>query len=183
MADPVEDIVTYTYADYSRWPEEFRCEIIEGVVYMMAPPTLWHQKIVLNLGTQLQNFLDGKECTPFASAGVRLFPKDDESDNTALVPDLIVVCDQKKLSDGRTCRGAPDFIIEVLSPSTEDKDLTVKKDLYSKAGVKEYWLIGRDVLYKCVLDNGSYLQTEIPYLFDTEPIPVETLPGCKLHIK
>ena len=162
MADPIEEIEFYTYADYAKWPEDFRCELIDGVVYMMAPPTIWHQRMVLNLSAQLRDFLDGKKCTPFISIGVRLFPKDDESDNTALVPDLVVVCDEKKLSDGRTCRGAPDFIIEILSPSTKNRDLTEKKRLYAKAGVKEYWLIERDVLYKCVLITAHTLRLKYP---------------------
>ena len=182
MADPVEDPGFYTYADYSKWPEEFRCELIDGVIYMMAPPTIWHQDLVGRLSSQLYVLLNGRKCKPFISVGVRLFPEDDESDNNALIPDLIVVCDEKKLSDGITCRGAPDFIIEILSPSTKNRDLTDKKRLYIKAGVKEYWLIDREVLYKCVLDNGSYLETETHYLFNKEPVSVETLPGCKLHI-
>ena len=182
MADPAEDMIVYTYADYSKWPEEFRCELIEGHVYMMAPPNIWHQKMVGQLYSQLQGFLEGRKCIPLVSVGLRLFPNDDESDNSALVPDLIVVCDEKKLSDGKTCRGAPDFIIEILSPSTKNRDLTDKKRLYAQAGVKEYWLIDREILYKCVLDNGSFTETAIHYLFDKEPIPIKALPGCKLSI-
>ena len=182
MADPIADPIIYTYADYSKWPEEFKCELIKGVVYMMAPPSIWHQNMVLSLGTQLRNLLEGKKCIPLLSVGLRLFPKEDDSDNNALIPDIIVVCDESKLSDGKTCRGAPDFIVEVLSPSTKNRDFTVKKQLYAQAGVKEYWLIERDVLYKCVLDNGNYIETEIRYSFDSEPIPIKTLPGCELKI-
>ena len=184
MADPVEIIERYTYADYERWPESLRCELIQGVIYMMASPSEWHQDMVMALGTQLFDFLKGKICKVMISPfDIRLFPKEDKSDDTVLIPDLIVVCDREKLSDGKACRGAPDFLIEILSPSTEKRDLYVKKQLYAKAGVKECWFIGREILYKCVLENGSYTETQIHYLFDNESVPVETLPGCRLTIQ
>ena len=183
MADPLENIERYTYEDYLSWPESLRCELIDGLIYMMASPSLWHQHIVRRLSIQLSSFLEGKPCQVILSPfDVRLFPDEDNKDTDVVIPDLIVVCDPKKLSDGKACRGAPDFIIEVLSPSTGKRDLLTKKLLYAQSGVKECWFIDQETLYKCVLDNGSYTETKIHYLFDREPVPVETLPGCNLDI-
>ena len=183
MADPIENIEGYTYADYANWPEEFRCELVDGIIYMMAPPTIWHQEISIRLAAQLLSFLDGKTCRVIASpVGVRLIPKADDSDQTIFEPDIIVVCDSEKLSDGKTCRGAPDFLIEIISPSTKSHDLFTKKPRYAKAGVKECWFIDHEIVSKCILNNGSHTETTIHYLFDREPIPVDTLPGCRLTI-
>ena len=183
MADPVEIIETYTYADYLTWPESLRCELIGGVVYMMASPSLWHQDMVLALGTQIFDFLKGKKCKVITSPfDVRLFPDEENKDINVIIPDLLVVCNEKKISDGKACRGAPDFIIEILSPGTEKRDLHVKKLLYAQAGVKECWFINRDTLYKCSLENGSFIEHTIYYLFDKEPVPVEAVPGLELSI-
>ena len=183
MADPIEIIERYTYADYVNWPEELRCELIEGVIYLMASPTEWHQDVVMELAFQLKAFLKDKKCKVMISPfDVRLFPKEDDKDSTVVIPDLIVVCDKKKLSDGKACRGAPDFVIEVISPSTEKRDLLAKKTLYAKAGVKECWFIDRKTLTKCTLNDGSYTETVIHYLFNKAAVPVETLPECNLAI-
>ena len=183
MADPIEVIERYTYEDYLSWPESVRCELIDGIIYMMASPSEWHQDMVGDIFIQLKDFLRGKKCKVMVSPfDVRLFPDKNNKDTDVVIPDLIVVCDPKKLSDGKACRGAPDFIIEVLSPSTEKRDLLTKKLLYAQAGVKECWFINRDTLYKCVLHNGSYIETTIHYLFDIEPVSVESLPGSKINI-
>ena len=163
--------------------ENNRYELIDGVIYMMASPSEWHQDMVLNLAIQLNSFLKGKSCKVIISPfDVRLFPEDDNSDTSVVIPDLIVVCDNKKISDGKMCKGAPEFIIEVLSPSTEKRDLFAKKSLYNRAGVKECWFIDRDIMFKYTLNNGFYDETLVHYLFNREPVPVETLSGCKLEI-
>ncbi len=134
----------YTYRDYRTWPENERWELIEGVAYDMSPsPSTDHQQIVLALADAFFNFLRGKPCQVFiAPLDVRL-PEADEVDDeiTSVVqPDLFVVCDSTKI-DERGCKGAPDLIVEVLSPYTAQTDLKDKFDLYEKVGVKEYWLI------------------------------------------
>ena len=135
----------YTWADYERWEEDFRCELIDGIVYMMAPPTISHQDVVLSIGSQLRELLKGKKCKPFVSPiGVRLFPSKDKTDRDVLLPDVIVVCDESKLTNGAACEGAPDVVFEVLSPSTKPIDLNIKKQLYKQAGVKEYWVVAKD---------------------------------------
>ena len=134
----------YTYADYEVWDEGFRCELIDGIVYMMASPTLWHQDVVLEVGSVLREFLKGKKCKTFVESGVRLFPSVDKTDKDVLLPDIIVVCDESKITGGKVCEGAPDIVFEVLSGSTRLRDLNVKKQIYKQAGVKEYWIIAKD---------------------------------------
>ena len=131
----------YTYADYLEWDEDVRAEIINGVVYMMAPPMTIHQRIAGRLFTKLASFLEGKTCEAFiAPFGVRLFPKEDKSDNTIVEPDIVVICDPSKI-DERGCNGTPDLIIEILSPSTRFNERLMKFNLYLRAKVKEYWVV------------------------------------------
>jgi len=134
----------FTYGDYLAWPDDERWEIIDGEAYDMTPaPNRFHQKIAGNLFSIIHRFLEGKACEVYiAPFDVRL-PDSDEVDEkvcTVVQPDIVVVCDPKKL-DERGCRGAPDWVIEILSPSTSGKDHLKKRELYERHGVKEYWLI------------------------------------------
>ena len=133
----------FTYADYRRWPDDERWELIDGVAYAMAAPGLIHQTVVGELFVQISLFLRGKPCRPFvAPFDVRL-PRGSEADDdilTVVQPDIVVVCDPAKLSE-RGCRGAPDWVIEVLSPSTAAKDQIQKLAAYERAGVREVWLV------------------------------------------
>lgn len=134
----------YTFADCLTWGENERIEIINGDAVMMAPPTRAHQKISGELFRQLANFLEGKKCEVYAAPfAVRLFEKEGdspESVDTMVEPDISVVCDHGKL-DKHGCKGAPDFVVEILSPSTQRHDRLVKLDLYQRAGVREYWIV------------------------------------------
>ena len=111
---------------------------------MMAPPTRIHQEILMELSRQLANFLEGKKCKVYpAPFAVRLFEKSGDTPedvDTMVEPDISVVCDHGKL-DSHGCKGAPDLVVEVLSPSTQRHDRLVKLDLYQRAGVREYWII------------------------------------------
>lgn len=133
----------FSYADYLAWPEHERWQLLDGHAYAMAPPSTAHQRVVFELGAQIRNQLQGKPCQGLsAPMGVRL-PVGDEADDdvrTVFEPDLLVVCDPSKI-DARGVRGAPDFIIEVLSPSTAAFDLVDKRQRYERAGVGELWLI------------------------------------------
>ena len=161
----------YTYADYEKFPADVRYELIDGEAYMMSSPILWHQDIVLEIAGQLRDFFKGKPCKPIIGPfDVRLFPKDDDSDDTVVQPDLMVICDMDKLSGEKACRGAPDFIIEVLSSSTRSRDLVVKRDKYEKAGVKEYWIVSQDLIRQYVLADGKY--SEAVHIIGAEPIEV-----------
>jgi Uma2 family endonuclease len=133
----------YTYADYTQWPEDERWELIDGVAYAMNAPLRIHQKVVSELGRQIGNYLQGKPCEVYVSPFDIRLPRKDEADakvETVVQPDLSVICDQSKL-DKLGCRGAPDWIVEVLSPSTTLKDMNTKRSLYEQHGVQEYWII------------------------------------------
>jgi len=134
----------FTYGDYRQWTEDERWELIEGEAYAMSPaPTRTHQTVLLEVVRQIANFLEGKPCQTFvAPFDVRL-PEHNEADDEIInivQPDIVVVCDASKL-DEKGCRGAPDWVIEVLSPSTASKDHVRKKSLYERHGVREYWLV------------------------------------------
>jgi len=134
----------FTYGDYCSWPEDERWEVIEGVPFDMTPaPSRLHSLISGALEAVIRPFFADKSCEVHdAPFDVRL-PLNDEPDEevlTVVQPDILVVCDEKKLDD-KGCRGAPDLIIEILSPSTASKDCIKKKALYEKHGVKEFWIV------------------------------------------
>lgn len=137
----------YTYADYLTWPEGERWELIDGVPYLMSPaPGVSHQAIVFQMAGQLQNGLANHHCKGFLSPiDVRLSVEEEAADGVESVvqPDLLVVCDRRKI-DKRGIRGAPDFVIEVISPGSAIRDEIEKVALYEKHGVREYWVIHPD---------------------------------------
>ena len=151
----------FTYKDYKKWPEDFRLELIDGMVYLMASGDDWHQWLTPELARQIGNQLAGKKCLLYTEFDVRLFYEEDESDKTIVQPDILVVCDQAKLAGGHGVKGAPDFIIEILSEFNAGFDLIDKKKIYEKAGVREYWILARDKLYVNILYNGVYRETVI----------------------
>lgn len=129
----------YTVEDYWAVPEEEHVELIDGVLYDMAPPVSIHQKLSFLIGKAIDAFIEKKGglCVMFAApVGTQL----DCDDKTMLEPDITVVCDRSKLQRG-IIYGAPDLVIEVLSKSTEKRDRTVKKEKYQNAGVREYWMV------------------------------------------
>ena len=170
----------YTYSDYYSWEDGQRWELIDGYAYLMAPgPSQAHQEAISNLLYQLATFLKGKPCKVIpAPFDVRLNASSD--DNTVVQPDLLVVCDKSKL-DGKSCVGAPDLVIEILSPSTARFDRTVKFDQYKKAGVREYWIVDPDTktVSAHILQNGEYM---IRAYSDTGTAPVSVLEGCEINL-
>jgi len=134
----------FTYGHYITWPDEERWELIEGCAYNMSPaPSRRHQEISFNLGLQIGKFLEDKPCKVYAAPFDVRLPEADEKDeeiSTIVQPDIVVVCDEKKL-DEKGAKGAPDIIIEILSPSTSAKDMKIKLPLYERHGVKEYWIV------------------------------------------
>ena len=144
MGLELKDTQYYCYGDYLTWPDDARYELIDGQAYAMSPaPDLAHQDVAGEIYRQVANILKGKPCRAFiATVDVRL-PKQDEADqqvDTVVQPDVLVVCDSSKL-DRRGVRGAPDWVVEVLSPSTASHDQIRKRTLYERHGVKEYWLV------------------------------------------
>ena len=135
--------VPWTYADYKEWelkPGE-RFELIDGVAYAMSAPSTEHQLIASVLNGEFYIFFKGKKCKAIpAPFDVRLFYEEDDSDDTVVQPDLVVVCDPVKLGK-EGCRGAPDLVIEIISPSNTAFEMERKLNLYLEAGVREYWVV------------------------------------------
>ena len=132
----------FTYGDYCRWPIDERWELVDGIAYNMAPaPSRLHQNLLLKLARVFADFLDDKSCEiNIAPFDVRFQDAGNDETFTVVQPDLLVVCNLSKLDD-RGCKGAPDLIIEILSPATAARDLKIKRDLYEKHCVLEYWLV------------------------------------------
>lgn len=168
MALPAKKInEKYTYGDYCNWDDGDGWELIDGVAYNMSPaPLRIHQKISRDLGWQVINFLKDKPCEVYyAPFDVRL-PEADEDDKDivdVVQPDLVVICDEKKL-DKRGCRGAPDIVMEILSASTASKDMKDKFSLYERHGVKEYWIVHPEEKVISVFtlgENGQYGRPDV----------------------
>lgn len=144
MGLPLRDTRHHTYGEYLTWPEDVRYELINGEAYLMAPaPSVIHQRLVGEMFRQIADALDGRRCEVFvAPFDVRL-PRAGEPDDavdTVVQPDLTVVCDPAKI-DERGCRGTPDWVIEILSPTTAAHDQTVKLGAFERAGVSECWFV------------------------------------------
>ena len=140
---PAKKLNTYTYQDYKNFDDSMRCEIIEGEVIMMSPaPSMWHQDISSSLHTKFANFLTGKKCKVYsAPIDVLLnFEYKGENSDIILQPDLLVLCDKNKWNI-RGVLGAPELVVEILSPSTAKYDFGKKLELYLAYGVKEYWIV------------------------------------------
>lgn len=135
----------FSYADYLTWDDGQRWELIDGQAYCMTPaPNRRHQALLGELFVQFYTHLEGKPCQVYLAPFDVRFPEspedgDDEID-TVVQPDIVVICDQDKLDD-RGAKGAPDLVVEILSPSSSKRDITVKFELYQRHGVKEYWLL------------------------------------------
>lgn len=140
----------FTYADYLTWNFKERIELIRGNIFKMSPaPTPFHQRVSVNLETKISKFLERKKCKMFhAPIDVRLKGKPfskkklrDDEITTVVQPDIIVVCDEEKLKDPRCVDGAPEFIVEILSPGNTHTETKYKFDLYEENGVQEYWVV------------------------------------------
>jgi Uma2 family endonuclease len=159
----------WTYADYKGWQlkEGERYEIVHGVAYAMSAPSDAHQAALGELFRQIATYLRGKPCKARpAPYDVRLFYQEDESDTTVVQPDISVICDAA-IRGSEGCRGAPDWIIEVLSPSTTADDYVRKFNLYLEAGVREYWIVSpeKKAVYVYLFKDGAaekHFSYEIP---------------------
>lgn len=126
----------YTFDDYLSWPDGERWEIIDGEAYAMTPaPSTRHQTILINILGVFRDLLKGKRCTPFVAPTDVVFDQ-----HNVVQPDFLVVCDPRKITDANI-QGAPDLVIEILSPATKLKDRREKKALYERFGVGEYLIV------------------------------------------
>jgi len=192
----------YTYADYLHWPEDERWELIDGEAWNMSPaPTLGHQAVSMRLGYIFHGHLRERGCQVFAApVDVALAPAEaaDDAIDTVVQPDLVVVCDSEKLR-GTHVRGAPDLVVEIVSPSSVRRDERIKRDRYQRAGVTEYWIVHPEdhVVHRYTAVDGQYgapdvfgpedgtfastrfpeLEVDLPRLFDVEPPPPQEPPA------
>jgi Uma2 family endonuclease len=129
---------SYTIRDYDALPEDARVELIDGRFYDLAEAHSGHQAVAGYIYSLFLQYVlkNGGACMPFLPVDVVL----DNDDRTVVCPDVLIICDRNKLKKGRLF-GAPDFVLEVLSPSTRKKDMHLKLHKYSNAGVREYWMI------------------------------------------
>lgn len=182
----------FTYADYLTWNFKERIELIRGQIFKMSPaPTFNHQKIQTNILVEFHNFLKGKPCVTVSSpVDVRLKGKPfrkkklrDDEITTVVQPDIIVVCDEEKLKDNRSIDGAPELIVEVLSPGNTKVETKYKFDLYEENGVLEYWVVYPEYnqIYVYLLnENEEYGK---PFIYETnESITSQVLKGLSIPI-
>lgn len=157
----------YTYIDYVTWPEDKPMELIDGVPYAMTPaPSRIHQKIIVELIRQISTFLHGKSCEVYvAPFDVRLtnIYEADEVINNVVQPDITIICDKAKLDD-KGCKGNPDLIMEIVSPSSVTMDYIKKLYLYEKYSVREYWIIhpiDKIIMVYKLIEKGKYARPEV----------------------
>jgi Uma2 family endonuclease len=175
----------YTYADYYKWRFEERVELIKGKIFKMSPaPNRFHQELSGDIYTALNVFLHGKSCKAYtAPFDVRLpkRSKDDKDIITVLQPDVCVICDRSKL-DYRGCIGAPDIIVEILSPGNNSKEMKNKYEVYEYSGVKEYWVVSpQDQTFLVhILQDGKFHLTPVKVPGDI--VTTDILPGFSLDL-
>ncbi len=144
LVEEPDSSLEYSYADYLKWKFEERVELIRGRIMKMTAPNRRHQDVSGNLFLSIATFLKGRKCkvysAPFDVRLTRSNKLSDEEIKNVVQPDICVVCDESKLDD-KGCIGAPDLIIEILSPGNSKKEIRLKHELYEEAGVQEYWII------------------------------------------
>lgn len=183
MSLPLEN--RYTLANALTWEEDERIELIYGNPVMMSPPVRAHQKASIELLAQLHDYLKGKKCEVYhAPFAVRPFERDGDSPedvDTLIEPDITVVCDPSKLDD-IGCKGAPDLIMEILSPSTQRHDKLTKFNLYQRAGVQEYWIVdpASKSVQVFVLEDGHYAAKD--FGSSEDKLKVNILEDCVIDL-
>jgi Uma2 family endonuclease len=176
---------TYTYANYLKWTFEERIELIKGKLFKMSPaanPS--HQRISAKLLSTLHNYLEGKTCEVFHAPFDVRFPtksKEDVDIITVLQPDLCVICDASKI-DEKGCLGAPDIVVEILSPSNSKKELKFKYQVYQESGVLEYWVVIPTERFVTIytLVNGVFVSAAP--LTDDDVLTSSVLPGFSISV-
>ena len=182
----IDASLTYSYANYLNWLFQDRVELIKGKIFKMSPaPSRIHQKISIRISVPLMNFLKNRSCEVYAAPFDVRFPKESKEDKevfTVLQPDICVICDKSKL-DYRGCIGAPDLVIEILSPGNNKKELLYKYQVYEEFGVKEYWVVSQSdqsILIYTLNDSGKFQPSKLFTL--SEKITSSVLPGFELAL-
>ena len=182
----LEPEATYSYADYLRWSFEERVELIKGKMFRMSPtPRRGHQEIGGDIFGAMHSFLKSKSCKVYHAPFDVRFPNQPDDTNaqtfTVVQPDICVICDHSRLDDAG-CKGAPDLIVEILSPSTASKDLNEKYQLYEEHGVQEYWVVypGEAVLEIYELQDGKYVSKG--KFVKEDVVTTKVLPGLEIKL-
>lgn len=171
----IDESLTYSYAHYLNWLFDERVELIKGKIFKMSPaPSRVHQEVFGAIFNPLYNFLKNKPCKVYGAPFDVRFPKKSKEDAaifTVLQPDICVVCDLSKLDD-RGCIGAPDLVIEILSPGNNKKELLNKYKVYEEFGVKEYWVVSQSDQYILIytLDSSGKFQPSKMFTLSEEVI-------------
>ncbi len=185
MENLAYNIKKYTYQDLLEIDDNKRYELIDGVIYEMSSPTTIHQEIVGELYVQFYNYLKGKRCKVFVSpldvclSGV----KDTNKEYNVVEPDVILVCDNEKITD-KCILGVPDLLIEVLSKTSRKHDTFIKFNLYERYGVKEYWIIDTEAetISQYILNEKNIYTLQKIYEV-TEDVKVNVLENCTISLK
>lgn len=174
-----------TYSEYLELDGDVRFEVIDGHVFNMSPaPSTKHQAVQRELLTEFTIYLRGKKCNVFGSPIDVCFTEDDNDIKKIkewVEPDIVVVCDKKKIHEKRIV-GVPDLVIEILSKSTAKKDKLIKFNRYQKAGVKEYWIVdpSNENIDVYLLESGSFNHSGI--YFKDDHIPVNLFEGFSIDL-
>ncbi|GLR17865.1 Uma2 family endonuclease [Portibacter lacus] len=151
----------YTYADYLKFEFEEMVELIRGKIFKMSPaPSSNHQRISRNLTREVDHLFKRSKCELFIAPFDVILPVENKKrnqSNTVVQPDLCIICDASKIEKAG-CFGAPDLVIEILSPNTSKKDLEYKYSVYEESCVQEYWTVMPEVeaVVIYVIENGRY---------------------------
>ncbi len=181
----------YSYADYLTWVFDDRVELFKGWVKRMSPaPNMRHQRISRNLSLRIGNYLEQKSCSLFyAPFDVRLIGtlkpkgvKDPASIYTVVQPDICVICDQAKL-DEKGCMGAPDWIIEIVSPGNTKREIDDKFEIYQENGVREYWIVQPTDETVTVFDLAVEKYGFRKIYNNVDEAPVGIFPGFEIDFK
>ena len=178
---------TYSYADYLKWTFEDRLELIKGKIFKMTPaPASVHQRLSWVISGELYSYLKNRPCSAYtAPFDVRLPRKGEHEDKkifTVVQPDICIICDATKV-DERGCTGAPDIVLEILSPGNNQKELRNKYEVYEESGVKEYWIISPqdESFLKYTLIDGHYQASRLMTIGDIITTPI--LPDFDLSLE
>ncbi|MFW0716867.1 Uma2 family endonuclease [Pedobacter sp. N23S346] len=182
----IDASLTYSYADYLNWLFQDRVELIKGKIFKMSPaPSRVHQEISRNIFLKIGVFLQDQLCKVYSAPFDVRFPRESNADQdvyTVLQPDICVICDKSKLDD-HGCIGAPDLVVEILSPGNTKVELLHKYQVYQEFGVKEYWVVSQSdqsILIYTLNEHGKFQPSKIFTL--SEKITSTVLLGFELAL-
>ena len=176
--DAARKLEFHTIEDIYTLPDGLRAELIEGRIYYMAPPNTRHQKIVSDLHYQIKDFIrkNKGDCEVFPAPFAVFLNRDDTN---YVEPDLTIICDENKITD-KGCNGAPDWVIEIVSPSSRAMDYFTKLFKYRASGVREYWIV--DPIKEMVMAYRFEKETMEQYSFG-EDVPAGIYEGFSIKVQ